>query len=72
MNPGHCSWHDGWADDVVLVHVVETGSGPGGGARACLPCARPLLARSHVPDRLHEQVAAMEARAATRDKGAAS
>jgi hypothetical protein len=71
MHPGRCSWHGGWADDVVLVTAHEGGSGPGGGAHGCLPCVRTLVGRGDVSDWLREQVAAMEERAA-RTEGAAS
>ena len=64
--PGHCSWHHGWADDVALVHVVEGGSGPGGGAHACLTCARPLAQRPSASTTLRIEVAALEERAAAR------
>ncbi|SCK37140.1 hypothetical protein H181DRAFT_03137 [Streptomyces sp. WMMB 714] len=64
--PGHCSWHGGFSWDVVLVHVIEQGSGPGGGVYACLPCARPLAKRRDASDFLREQIEAMEDRAALR------
>lgn len=67
-HPGHCSWHGQWADDVVLVTPNEGGSGPGGGAHACLDCVRPLLRRSSLSEWLHRQVAAMETRAAHSDR----
>lgn len=35
---GYCSWHEGNASGVRLIHIHEQGSGPGGGAFACLPC----------------------------------
>lgn len=63
-NPGHCSYHGAWAPDVVLVTVYEGGSGPGGGAHACLTCVRPLAERRNASDWLRRQVAAMEERAA--------
>ncbi|RAJ70321.1 hypothetical protein K378_01486 [Streptomyces sp. Amel2xB2] len=62
-HPGHCSWHSGWADDVVMVAAHEAGSGWGGGVYACLPCARPLAARSDASKWLCRQVEAMEQRA---------
>lgn len=65
MHPGRCDYHGGHAEDVVLVTVVEAGSGPGGGTHACLPCARPLVHRRDASAWFREQVAAMEDRAAT-------
>ncbi|MGP3983265.1 hypothetical protein [Streptomyces sp. KR80] len=35
---GWCSWHEGYAEDPVLVGVVEVGSGPGGSLYACRDC----------------------------------
>lgn len=35
---GYCSWHQAYASGVRLINVHEQGSGPGGGAFACLPC----------------------------------
>jgi hypothetical protein len=61
--PGHCSWHGGWANDVVLIYVVEGGSGAGGGAYACLDCARPLARRPFASKTLRIEVAALEERA---------
>ncbi|MGH3309100.1 MAG: hypothetical protein ACRDP3_00665 [Streptomyces sp.] len=60
---GYCAWHKGWAEDVALAVVIEQGSGPGGSAYACLPCARPLTQRHDAPEMLKQAVAEMEARA---------
>lgn len=35
---GWCSWHEGYAGGIRLIHVHEQGSGPGGGIFACGPC----------------------------------
>lgn len=35
---GWCSWHEGYASGIRLIHVHEQGSGPGGGIFACGPC----------------------------------
>lgn len=35
---GWCSWHEAFAWNVRLIHSVEQGSGPGGGAFACHSC----------------------------------
>lgn len=35
---GWCSWHEAHASGVRLIHSVEQGSGPGGGAFACHSC----------------------------------
>ena len=67
MRAGHCSWLGAWADDVVLVKIHEGGSGPGGGAYACLSCARPLTRSRLAPEWLRQQVEAMEAREARAD-----
>lgn len=66
--PGHCAVHGRWADDVVLVTAHEGGSGWGGGAYACLPCARQLAHYSGASDWLRQQVEAMEARAAKKEE----
>lgn len=39
---GYCSWHEAFAWNVRLIHSVEQGSGPGGGAFACRPCRESL------------------------------
>lgn len=36
--PGWCHYHQGEADDVALVNIIETGSGPGGMLYACATC----------------------------------
>jgi len=64
--PGHCSWHDAWADDVALIRIDEGGSGPGGGASACLPCGRQLAQRASATETVRIEVAALEERAAAR------
>ena len=33
-----CSWHDGFAEGVRLIDVIEQGSGSGGNLFACEPC----------------------------------
>jgi hypothetical protein len=35
---GWCHWHKGMSSTVVLVQVVEQGSGPGATLYACRPC----------------------------------
>ncbi|MEU0780475.1 hypothetical protein ABZ341_02725 [Streptomyces sp. NPDC006173] len=37
---GHCAWHGGTTRDIRLIHIEQTGSGPGTGRRrfACHPC----------------------------------
>ncbi|MGH3313070.1 MAG: hypothetical protein ACRDP3_21205 [Streptomyces sp.] len=60
---GYCAWHKGQADDVAPAVVIEQGSGPGGSAYACLPCARRLAQRPDAPEMLTTAVAEMEARA---------
>lgn len=37
---GRCAWHDGITRDLRLIHIEETGSGPGtaGYRFACHPC----------------------------------
>ncbi|NSC23854.1 hypothetical protein FM076_22930 [Streptomyces albus subsp. chlorinus] len=40
MSAGWCQWHQGHADDVEIIDVIERGSGPPAAASACLPCAR--------------------------------
>lgn len=35
---GHCSWHQGSASGIRLIHVHEQGSGPGGAVFACPAC----------------------------------
>ncbi|MFE2970894.1 hypothetical protein ACFXKC_46295 [Streptomyces sp. NPDC059340] len=36
----YCAWHKGVTRDVRLIHIEETGSGPGTGRQmfACHPC----------------------------------
>lgn len=35
---GWCSWHDGHAEGVRLIHAVEQASGPGMNLSACPDC----------------------------------
>jgi hypothetical protein len=37
---GYCAWHRGITRDLRLIHIAETGSGPGAGRQqhACHPC----------------------------------
>jgi len=35
---GWCAWHQGHADGVRLITVIEQGSGPGHAQYACRPC----------------------------------
>ncbi|MGQ5576784.1 hypothetical protein [Streptomyces sp. ECR3.8] len=35
---GYCAWHQGHADGVRLIDVIEQGSGSGGTVFACGPC----------------------------------
>jgi hypothetical protein len=35
-----CTWHGGFAEGVVLVRIIETGSGPGGMLYACPRCRK--------------------------------
>lgn len=37
---GYCAWHQGITRDLRLIHIEETGSGPGTGRQrsACHPC----------------------------------
>lgn len=35
---GYCAWHQGYAQRVRLIQVVEEGSGPGTNHFACHPC----------------------------------
>ncbi|SER39380.1 hypothetical protein [Streptomyces qinglanensis] len=62
MTAGYCAWHDGPADDVALIVVHEQGSGAGGGAYACLPCARPLARQRTTSAAAVKAIAAMETR----------
>ncbi|MGH3310161.1 MAG: hypothetical protein ACRDP3_06200 [Streptomyces sp.] len=62
MRGGYCAWHKGWAEDVALAAIIEQGSGPGGSAYVCLPCARFLAQRREVSELLKEAVAELEAR----------
>ncbi|MBO8184563.1 hypothetical protein [Streptomyces spirodelae] len=64
MTAGYCAWHQGMADDVALIVVHEQGSGAGGGAYACLPCARPLVDQWSTSADAVEAIAAPEKRAA--------
>ncbi|MGM9380359.1 hypothetical protein [Streptomyces antibioticus] len=35
---GWCHWHQGHADGIRLINVIEQGSGPGATQSACPPC----------------------------------
>lgn len=35
---GYCSWHQRFAGGVVLINIIEQGSGPGAVHYACAPC----------------------------------
>lgn len=71
MRCGYCSWCRSGAEDVVLVSVIEQGSGPGGGVYACLPCARTLVDRRDASAWYKAEVAAMERRFEQRAQGTA-
>ncbi|GAA2084905.1 hypothetical protein GCM10009801_46340 [Streptomyces albiaxialis] len=66
MNPGECCRCGLRVTRRALIAIIETGSGPGGSAYACLPCAREYattpLAPEWLPDTIRE--AAGEARGA--------
>ena len=65
--PGWCTWCRQPAADVALVHVIEQGSGPGGGVYACLAHARTLCAVPGPPAGLEKDVAEMARRAGESD-----
>ncbi|MGP3977487.1 hypothetical protein ACTWQF_26435 [Streptomyces sp. 8N114] len=68
MHHGHCTWHQGPADDVALIVVHEQGSGPGGGEYACLPCAA-RLPLTHYGQAAFEAIASLKERAASGKDG---
>ncbi|GAA2105980.1 hypothetical protein GCM10009801_82010 [Streptomyces albiaxialis] len=65
MSAGWCTWHQGQAADVALIEVIEQGSGPGGGAYACLACADHLLSHRMLNDHARRAIAALKKRSRT-------
>lgn len=60
-NPGTCCRCGQRAAHRALIAIIETGSGPGGSAYACLPCAREYAATSLAPGWLDEVLRRAEA-----------
>ncbi|NSC22810.1 hypothetical protein FM076_17200 [Streptomyces albus subsp. chlorinus] len=60
-NPGTCCRCDLPVTHRALIAIIETGSGPGGSAYACLPCARDYAKTSLAPDWIGETIAHAEA-----------
>lgn len=55
-NPGMCCRCDLWVTHRALIAIIETGSGPGGSAYACLPCARDYAKTPFAPHWLPEEI----------------
>ncbi|KPC97019.1 hypothetical protein ADL27_01500 [Streptomyces sp. NRRL F-6602] len=60
-NPGTCCRCDLPVIHRALIAIIETGSGPGGSAYACLPCARDYAKTSLAPEWIGETIAHAEA-----------
>ncbi|MGP3988970.1 hypothetical protein [Streptomyces sp. 3N207] len=60
-NPGTCCRCDLPVRHRALIAIIETGSGPGGSAYACLPCARDYAKTSLAPEWIGETIAHAEA-----------
>ncbi|WP_019356833.1 hypothetical protein [Streptomyces sp. AA1529] len=60
-NPGTCCRCGLPVRHRALIAIIETGSGPGGSAYACLPCARDYAKTSLAPEWIGETIAHAEA-----------
>ncbi|RLL62460.1 hypothetical protein [Streptomyces sp. Z26] len=63
---GECDRCHAWVDERVTIAIVETGSGPGGSAYGCLPCARIRATGPYAPDWLVGLLDDIDARRGTR------
>ncbi|WP_326807987.1 MULTISPECIES: hypothetical protein [unclassified Streptomyces] len=61
LNPGMCCRCDLRVTHRALIAIIETGSGPGGSAYACLPCAHDYAKTPLAPAWLSETIAHAEA-----------
>ena len=56
MNPGECCRCERRVAWRALIAIIESGSGPGGSAYACLPCAREYATTPFAPVWLPEAI----------------
>jgi hypothetical protein len=57
---GECNVCGEYAAERLVIRIIEQGSGPGGSAFGCVPCARREAARKWAPDWLRANVAALD------------
>lgn len=57
VNPGMCCRCEAYVARRALIEIIETGSGPGGSAYACVPCAHDYARTPLAPDWLPVTIA---------------
>lgn len=58
---GECCLCHEYSPERIVVRLIEQGSGPGGSAFACVPCARREAAKPHAPGWLRAKVTVLDA-----------